>query len=218
MYRPRLDQLADGIFAIVMTFLVLEFRVPTLPAPVTNAALLEALKELAPVLLSYILSFLVLINYWTAHHYMMSVIAQNLTRTLTFLNIPFLMAIGLVPFAAHLLGTYSTTQVAVVAYGLNVIVIGFSLFLISHYVITSPEIKTNPEFSQRDFMVGYLRTFIPILAAVVAIIVSFKNPQISLLLFILSIMLNLIPGTLHLILRIFGFEKRGVAAGSTEPK
>src|SRR3989344_1243502 len=115
MHRPRLDQLADGIFAIVMTLLVLDFRVPVLELA-TNENLLLALKPLAPVLFSYVLSFLVLATYWIAHHYMMSLIAQNLNRTLTYLNIPFLMFVGLIPFSAKLLSTYYHTPMAIMVY------------------------------------------------------------------------------------------------------
>ena len=207
MYKPRLDQLADGIFAIVMTLLVLQLHIPQLPGTVTNADLLLSLQALVPIFLSYILSFLVLITYWIAHHYMMSLIAQNLTRTLTYLNVPFLMTIALIPFSAYLLGTYFYTQVAIMIYGLNVLLIGFSLLLISHYVIVSPEISTNPAFTVQDFRIGYLRTLIPPIGALIAIVVGFYNPWLSIVLFIFSILVNLIPGSLHFILRLLGFEK-----------
>src|SRR3989344_8520813 len=112
MHRARLDNLSDGIFAIVMTILVLDFRTPVL-SDATNGSLFAALRPLAPVFWSYLLSFLVLATYWIAHHYMMSLIAQNLNRRLTPLNIPFLMFVALIPFSAKLLSNYYFLPMAV---------------------------------------------------------------------------------------------------------
>lgn len=206
MHRARLDNLSDGIFAIVMTLLVLDFQVPAV-FDLTNESLFAALKLLSPVFLSYLLSFLVLATYWIGHHYMLSLIAQNLNRRLTYLNIPFLLFVALIPFSAKLLSTYYFLPIAVMVYGLNVIIIGLALLLITNYIIRSPEIKTDPQFTSRDFHNAYLRILIPPVASFVAILVSFWNPKISLAIFILSILVNLIPGSLHLALRIFGFEK-----------
>ncbi len=206
MHRPRLDNLSDGIFAIVMTILVLDFHVPEILGVVTNHALFAALQTLTPTIFSYILSFLVLATYWMAHHFMMSLIAQNLNRALTYLNIPFLMFVGLIPFSAKLLSTYYYTPMAVMVYGLNVVLIGLSLLLIARYIIESPDIHTNPDFSVHNLRIAYIRILIPPIAAIIAIIASFWYPKVSIALFIVSIILNLIPGTLHFILRLISLE------------
>ncbi|KKP66316.1 MAG: hypothetical protein UR64_C0009G0019 [Candidatus Nomurabacteria bacterium GW2011_GWE1_35_16] len=56
MKQSRLDQLSDGIFAIVMTILVFELRVPNFTGLVTEQHLLNTLVEMAPLFLSYLLS------------------------------------------------------------------------------------------------------------------------------------------------------------------
>jgi len=207
MKKARLNSLADGIFAIVMTLLVLELGVPHLSGQVLDSVLADSLLGLIPSVLTYILSFLVLFTYWMAHHYMMSLIARNLTRTLTYLNIPFLMFIALVPFTTDLLGTYWYSNIAIMAYGLNIALIALSLLLISKYIEISQNIRTNPEFTERDFQVSYIRTMIPLYAAVIAILISFWSPKVAIFVFIVSIMLNLIPPSLHVLLQIFGWER-----------
>lgn len=72
----RLEALADGVFAIAMTLLVLELVVPDVP----TAELAARLLELWPIVLVYMISFVVLGVYWMGHHYMFRVIRRsNLT-------------------------------------------------------------------------------------------------------------------------------------------
>lgn len=208
MYKPRLDQLADGIFAIVMTLLVIDFQIPELVGFVSDGVLLDNLTHLVPVLLAYILSFLVLSTYWIAHHYLVSLIALNLNRTLTYLNIPFLMFVALVPFSAKLIGVYYYSQVAIWVYGLNVVLIGLALAVISHYIINSKEIRISKDFSREDLFTANLRILFPPFAALIAIAMSFINPLFSILLFLLSVLINLIPGGLRIFVHTFNKEFR----------
>ena len=60
--------LFDGIFAIAMTILILEVKAPEVHGSMSNQALLEAISESIPTMLSYLLSFLVLGNLWHSHN------------------------------------------------------------------------------------------------------------------------------------------------------
>lgn len=208
MYKPTLEQLADGIFAIVMTLLVIDFHVPVAETLLSNSVLLEAIKSQIPVLLAYILSFLVLFTYWIAHHYLLSLIASNLNRTLTYLNIPFLMFVALIPFSAKLIGIYYYSQVAIWVYGMNVVLIGLALIIISHYTVNSREITINRKFSKEDLFTANIRILFPPAAALIAIAMSFINPLFSVVLFLLSVLINLIPGGLRIFVHSFKKEFR----------
>ncbi len=128
MKQTRLDQLADGIFAIVMTLLVLEIRVPIIDGPLTNAAVLEALISVMPLFLSYLLSFMLLFTYWRGHHYIASVLAKNTDNTLTTINAFFFLFVGLDPFSTLLLGKYAESQAVIIIYGVHIIIIGLLLY------------------------------------------------------------------------------------------
>src|SRR3990167_6419575 len=106
----RLEQLADGIFAIVMTILVFELRIPDILQISSNQDVLGALREMLPLFLSYILSFAMLFTYWRAHHFFISVYAKNLDSMLTNINALFFMFISLVPFSASILGQFSQNE------------------------------------------------------------------------------------------------------------
>ena len=64
----RLVAFSDGVFAVAITLLVLDVRLPDLPAPVSNAALTTALVSILPKIGGYVLSFLVVGEFWYLHH------------------------------------------------------------------------------------------------------------------------------------------------------
>jgi uncharacterized membrane protein len=70
MKQQRLDGLADGIFAIVMTLLAYELKAPVVAGVLSDRTLWDALLLQIPVLVSFILSFTLLFTYWRAHHFL----------------------------------------------------------------------------------------------------------------------------------------------------
>ncbi len=190
MKQTRLDQLADGIFSIVMTLLVLEIRVPVIEGVVSNGSVVHAVVAASPLFLSYLLSFLLLFTYWRGHHHIASVLAKNIDNAFTTLNAFFFLVVGLVPFTTLLLGRYHTTQAAIAMYGVHVIAIGLLLYAMRQYVIASPSIH-NVEMTPKEMRHGTMRLLFPVFTAAVAIVVSFWNTEVSLLLFTVGILFNL---------------------------
>ena len=82
MKQTRLDQLADSIFAIVMTILVFEIRVPEFYGTVDNYDLIKSLINLLLVFVSYLLGFALLFTYWRSHHFIASILAKNIDTKL----------------------------------------------------------------------------------------------------------------------------------------
>lgn len=122
MKPTRIEALADGIFAIVMTLLVLELHVPT-----HQADLIPELIALLPKLLSLIISFVILSVYWSSHHILFSYIKKS-TFNFMWLNIIFLLFISLIPFSAALLGAYPFNPLAQVIYGIHLICCGLLVY------------------------------------------------------------------------------------------
>jgi len=191
MKQSRLDALADGIFAIVMTILVFEIRVPELTNP-TNGDLIMALYSIYPLFLSFLLSFSLLFTYWRAHHFIVSVYAQGIDIKLTNINAVFFFFVALVPFSSYFLGKYSNFQIAVVVFAVNVILIGLTLYYMRNYVDNSKEIG-HQEISRTEDKHAYLRILFPVFCAYGAILLSFVNNQVALFFFTLGILYNLLP-------------------------
>ncbi|HXK35087.1 MAG TPA: TMEM175 family protein [Candidatus Paceibacterota bacterium] len=208
MKQERLTGLSDGIFAIVMTLLVLTLKVPELPiSEVANANLWQALSDIKISFLSFVFSFALLFTYWNAHHFIISVYAKNITFPLVVRNAIFLIAIALVPFSTHFLGIYSQTQIAVFIYGLHIILISAILFEMKRFVIVSHDIESI--LSYRDIRNGNIRLALPGVFSVLAILLSFVNTNISLSFFAFVVVFNLVPGSTDIVVWLLdGLKKR----------
>lgn len=194
MKQTRLDQLSDGIFAILITLLAFDLKIPHLPFPATNTELLLALQPIFPIFMSFVLSFAVLFTYWRAHHFIVSVYAKTIDVRLTSINAVFFFFVALIPFSSRLIADYPYTQIAISVYGLNVILIGTSLFWMRHHVLTASSIEHNAP-SAEELRRGAVRTLVPVFCSIAAIGFSFYNPTLSLGLFTFAIVFNLFSRT-----------------------
>ncbi len=78
MKQTRLDALSDGIFAIVMSILVFEIRIPYFSGSLADKQIFDLLISILPLLINYILSFSLLFTYWRSNHFIASVLAKNI--------------------------------------------------------------------------------------------------------------------------------------------
>ena len=195
MKLSRLEALADGIFAIVMTLLVLELKIPSLSGVSTIDDLPVMLSGILPALLAYILSFAVLFTFWRAHNFVISGFAKELDMWLSNINAIFLFFVGMVPFTSFVLGRYSGSQAAIVLFGANVIAIGLALFWMRQYALTSPNIatvRTNRAANRR----ANIRILMPVVLAALAITISFYDTRLSFVLFTVAIAFNIFPASM----------------------
>ena len=118
----RLKALADGVFAIAMTLLVLQLSVPAAKGLSRESGLLSELGKLWPEFLIYGLSFMILGVFWVIHHTIFGVVRMNDT-TFAWLNILFLMFVSLIPFSTALAGKNGFVTVTAVIYGINMMLI-----------------------------------------------------------------------------------------------
>lgn len=202
MKKERLEGLSDGIFAIVMTLLVIEIRVPELHGAVTPPELFHAVSEMYPLFLSYILSFALLFTYWRAHNSYISVYARNIDTVLANYNALFFLFVALVPFSAHLLGSYNDNQFAVVVIGLNTVFIALALLMMRNYIVRAETID-NEAFTGRSWRHSNIRTLVPVACAFLAMFLSFLDITAALTLFTVAVLFNLMPYSADLVDKIF---------------
>ncbi|MFA6355090.1 MAG: TMEM175 family protein [Candidatus Paceibacterota bacterium] len=211
MKQFRLDQLADSIFAIVMTILVFEIRVPEYIGIVSENTLINSLINMYPLFLSYLLSFSLIFTYWRSHHFIASVLAKNIDTKFANLNGIFFFLVGLVPFSSHFLGRYIYSETAVIFFALNIILIGFSLFMMRNYAIKSQTIENAP-FTKTENEHARMHILFPIMSAILAILVSFISINLALVLFTIAILFNLSnKGTSYVFFFINLFRKKETA-------
>jgi len=185
-----------------MTILVFEMRIPEIFGTVDNQMIWLEVKSLIPAFLSYTLTFILLFTYWRAHHFFISIYAKNVDLMLTNINAVFFLLISLIPFSTSLLGRYSENEISVVIFGTHIILIGLVLYWMRHYVLFSEHIK-NPEISRHEIYGSTVRTLVPVVFAVLAIVLSFKNINLSLAIFTLAVLFNLSSTSTRMFEKIF---------------
>lgn len=132
----RLEAFSDGVFAIAITLLVLDLRVPERDAPHAESLAL-ALARQWPAYCAYLVSFLVIGIIWINHHALCG-LARRVDRRTLFSNLFLLLAVSVIPFPTRLLATYLTARdadahTAAAIYAVTMVVMGaaFSLLFLS---------------------------------------------------------------------------------------
>jgi uncharacterized membrane protein len=123
----RLAALSDGIFAVAMTLLVLEIHLPAAASVRSERELWAALLALGPQLLVYLMSFMTLGIFWVGQQTQLNYLARS-DRDLTWIHLAFLFAVAIMPLSTDLLGRFVHFRIALVAYWLNLFVLGAVLF------------------------------------------------------------------------------------------
>jgi uncharacterized membrane protein len=114
----RLVAFSDGVFAIAITLLILEIRLPELPAINSEADLQNALWSLLPKFLAYVFSFLMIGQYWQLHQHMFNYIKWA-DRRLILTNLYFLLFICFVPFPTMVLSEHGDLQTTTIFYAIS---------------------------------------------------------------------------------------------------
>jgi TMEM175 potassium channel family protein len=124
----RLAALSDGIFAVAMTLLVLDLRVPAQAVIHSQHDLAQALIDIAPEVLTYFMSFLTLGIFWVGQQTQLNFVGRG-HRSLVWAHLGFLFGVTLTPFSTRLLGDFPAYRVAVVSYWANLLWLGVALYL-----------------------------------------------------------------------------------------
>jgi uncharacterized membrane protein len=195
----RIETLADGVFAIVMTLLVFDIRVPT-PERVAEIGFAAALSDVLPNIVTYILSFLILGVLWVGHHNQFFYI-RRADRTLLWTNIAFLMAIALVPFSAGLLARYGRAEpLADAIYNLNLIAASTALFF--HWWYGTRDNHLLNEYIPLEIRrLVVVRILIPPILYTIAIFVGLFNTDIARAVDVLVPLLYILPNRVDALFR-----------------
>ena len=127
MGKGRLEVFSDGVLAIIITIMVLEIEPP-------HGAELSDLRPLAPVLLSYVLSFLFLGIYWTNHHHLLYV-ARRVNGAILWANLHLLFWLSLVPFVTGWMGQSHFAPGPTMLYGMILLLAGLAYLVLQHRIM-----------------------------------------------------------------------------------
>jgi uncharacterized membrane protein len=138
MTKDRLETCSDGVFAIAITLLVLDIKLPE----GSSAGLSHALMESLPRVAAYVMSFAIIGLYWISHHRSFQLIAK-VDGAVFWLNLLLLLLVSFIPFPTALLGRYPNEALPIVIYGLTLIscnAVGLGLMA---YLLRRPHLMTQ---------------------------------------------------------------------------
>ncbi|HLY55047.1 MAG TPA: TMEM175 family protein [Stellaceae bacterium] len=138
----RLAALSDGLFAVAMTILVLDLHAPAAAAIHGEAELWQGLVALGPRLLIYLMSFLTLGIFWVGQQTQLNHLARG-TRDLAWIHLAFLFTVTLMPLSTALMAEFITYRVALVAYWLNILLLGATLYASWRYAAAAGLVKPD---------------------------------------------------------------------------
>lgn len=123
----RLAALSDGVFAVAMTLLVLDLKLPSALQVARETELWAALQALSPRLVIYALSFMLLGIFWVGQQTQLNHLART-DRALTWIHLCFLFFVSLTPFSTSLMAEFIQLHIALLAYWLNILCMGATLY------------------------------------------------------------------------------------------
>ena len=144
-YLPvhRSEALTDGIYAVAMTLLVIDLKLPDLASIQSSADLLGALADLVPKATAWVISFFVLAVFWVGHHRVFGYVRRADAR-LVWLNLVQLSAVSLMPFSCALVGEKGAYLPAQVVYSGNMALLAVCALLIARHVQRTPDLAPTP--------------------------------------------------------------------------
>lgn len=144
----RIEAFSDGVMAIIITILVLELHVPQLAEQFTQQELMHALKELAPKLIAYAFSFLVIAIFWVNHHNFF----HHLTHAdagLLWHNNHLLFWLSLIPLPTAFIGEHPFSHAANMGYAFVMLCAALSFTMMSRHAMYKGGLMTEAVDNQQ---------------------------------------------------------------------
>jgi uncharacterized membrane protein len=175
----RLATLTDGVFAIVMTILVLDLEIPDTS---DGESVADSIRELGPTFSAFVISFLLVSMYWVWHR---GVFAQvrYVDYRLVWLNLLFLLPVSMIPFAASTLGSHPNDASALQLYGMVLVAVTLMRSLLNWYLHRHAWMLWQPP-SNTTRRLSTIAAAAPLVAYSVAILIAASAPVLSTLLYL----------------------------------
>ena len=181
MGKSRLEAFSDGVIAVIITIIVLEFKVP-------QGSDLASLLDLVPTFFSYVLSFVFVAIYWNNHHHMLHTV-QRVNGAMLWANMHLLFWLSLVPFATAWMAEHHFAAWPTLVYGVILLMSAIAFTILQRAVI-----RLHGRNSTLATAVGHdLKGKVSILCYVAAIIAAFRVPMVALGLYVVVAGMWLVP-------------------------
>jgi len=181
MGKGRLEAFSDGVIAILITIMVLELKVPHEPT-------LAALRDMSPIVCSYLLSFVFLGIYWNNHHHMLHV-TPRVNGKILWANLHLLFWLSLIPFATAWMGETRLAPLPTSLYGIVLLLSGLAYLILQGAIISEQGADSVLKRAVENDVKGRLS----LAAYVAAAAVSFFIPWVACAIYVAVAIAWLVP-------------------------
>jgi len=182
MNKNRLEAFSDGVLAIIVTIMVLEFKSP-------KGDNWDSLLESLPIFLGYALSFVYVGIFWNSHHHILQA-ARKINGKVMWANLNLLFWLSLLPFATGWMGHHHDANIPTAFYGVILLLTGLSYWIMEQAIISAdgPESLLKAALGTTD----YKGLFASLMYAI-AIPIALENALIAQAIYIAVAMLYIVP-------------------------
>jgi len=181
MTKSRLEAFSDGVIAIIITIMVLELKVP-------HDASWEALRDLWPVFLSYVMSFVYVGIYWNNHHHMLH-LAGRINGRILWANLHLLFWLSLFPFCSGWLGENHFAPVPASVYGIVLFMAGLAYLILEIQIVAAQGAHSK----LREAIGSEIKGKASILLYLVGVALAFVNHWIAIAVYVFVALMWLVP-------------------------
>lgn len=176
--KGRVEAVCDGIFAIILTLLVLEIKVPHIHEANSVDELIHALRDTFPKFIAWVISFFTVMVIWVNHHRIFESLSK-IDHKFFWLNANLLLWISFYPFSTALMGDYPNNKFAVSFFGIASLLMGIGFTSLRWYMWRHPEITDG--FTKDELWVGVKTVvlFGPTLY-IIGVVTAWIHPYIAL--------------------------------------
>ncbi len=192
MSKDRLEAFSDGVFAIVLTLLVLELHTPNVSDHSSLGQYAVAMVPLIPKVVSFVLTFVMICIHWVSHHYFFSRL-DRVTIALVWLNNLYLLWICFLPFPTAMLGDHPTDQFPILLYGVNQLLAALTFFAFRSYA-SNNKLFVDTALAKE---MGPRHSIPTITIFTVSILFAFANVYLSLVCFFVVPLLYFFPNMIE---------------------
>jgi uncharacterized membrane protein len=167
MSKARIEAFSDGMFAILITVMVLELRAPEAPT-------WDALRPLTPIFLAYLLSFVYLSIYWVNHHHLFHTV-ERVNGAILWANVHLLFWLSLIPFMTAWIGQNHLASVPTSAYGVVMLCAAVSYWILVNVIIA----QQGPHSKLKEAIGNDVKGKMSMLIYAAGLAIAFVQPWIA---------------------------------------
>jgi uncharacterized membrane protein len=187
VHKHRVEALNDGIYAVAMTLLVLELKLPEEALHASDAEFVQALANLAPKFIAWLLSFFILALFWIGHQRAFHFV-RHVDTKLTWINVLGLLFASLMPFSSALIGEHAGRFASQVFYDANMAALALVTLLQLSHIRAHPEL-CDPPMPAALAAGARFRCWSLVVLALVGVAIAWRYPRFGTMSFVLMFLL-----------------------------